>query len=103
MQTKRAYKPKPKKVINAARERINELFKQAELSGSKKYANRYVEIARKISMKNKVKMPSELKKRFCKHCKSYLRHGRNVRVRINEKGTIYTCLECKKQMRFPIH
>ncbi len=96
----RKYKPKPEHIVKTAKERINELFELAESNES--YANRYVSMARKISMKYKVKIPKELKKRFCKHCYKYLRQGKNVRVRRNEKGIVYTCLECNKQMRFPI-
>ena len=98
----RKYKPKPIKIINTAKERINELFKQAQLADSQTLANRYVTLARKISMKYKVRIPSNLKRQFCKHCYKYLRQGKTVRVRRTAKGIIYTCLHCNKQMRFPI-
>ncbi len=98
----RKYKPKPASQLNTARERITELFKQASKTTDKKLANRYVQLARKISMKIKVRIPSELRRKFCKHCYSYLKQGKNVRVRRTEKGIVYTCLECNKQMRFPI-
>ena len=96
----RKYKPKPEKIVNEAKQKIAELFALAE--GNEKMADRYVYLARKISMKNKVRIPSELKRRFCKYCYCYLRQGKNVRVRRNKKGIVYTCLNCKKQMRFPI-
>ena len=88
----RKYKPKPEKIVNEAKQKIAELFALAE--GNEKMADRYVYLARKISMKNKVRIPSELKRRFCKYCYCYLRR--------NKKGIVYTCLNCKKQMRFPI-
>jgi len=84
-----------------ALERIRELFNEAE-SADKEYADKYVGLARKISMRLKVPIPKELKRRFCKHCYSFFRQGGNVRVRRTPKGIVYTCLECEKQMRFPI-
>lgn len=98
----RTYKPRPASVTRTVTERIHKLFQQAQLSESKELSDRYVKLARTLSMKYKVKMPSELKKQFCKHCNVFLRQGKNARVRRNEKGMIYTCLECNKQMRFPI-
>jgi len=98
----RKYKKKSDRIIKIAKERIKILFEEANKTKSKDFANKYVKLARKISMKTKVPISKELKKQFCKHCYSHLKQGENVRVRINEKGIIYTCLECNKQMRFPI-
>jgi ribonuclease P protein subunit RPR2 len=71
---KQPHKRKPAKHREIAMERINELFEQADLrfKKSQELSDRYVELARKIAMKYKVKMPRELKKRFCKHCYKYL-------------------------------
>jgi ribonuclease P protein subunit RPR2 len=100
---KRKYSAKPLNQVKIAKERINELFKQAEEAFDKdeKLADRYVELARKISMKYKVRIPSALKKRFCKHCYCYLVPGKNCRVRTHEGKVVYYCLKCKKYMRFP--
>ena len=88
----------------ASKERIIELFKQAGLifNKSPSLANEYVRKARKLSMKQKIRIPSELKRRFCKHCYKFLKQGKNVRVRRTKKGIVYTCLECEKQTRYPI-
>lgn len=88
-----------------AKERIEILFKEADkiFNENKELANNYVTKARKISMKFKIRIPSKLKKKFCKHCYSYLKPGKNVRVRNNKSKVVYYCLECKKYMRFPIH
>jgi ribonuclease P protein subunit RPR2 len=94
-----ARKPNKKEVKNIAKQRIKELFEEAEKN--KNMANRYVELARKIAMKNRVRIPSELKRRFCKHCYKYLVPGKNLRVRIQNNHIVYSCLECKKFMRFP--
>ena len=103
MKKKRVYKSKPKGQVNIAKERISELFKQAGdvFDEDPKLANRYVELARKISMKIKVKIPASLKRKFCKHCYCYLAPGKNCRVRTHEGKVVYYCQQCKKYMRFP--
>ena len=63
-------------------------------------SNRYVTLARKISMKFKVRIPTELKRRFCKHCYKYLMPGKTVRIRTHKGKVVYNCLNCKKFMRF---
>ena len=84
-----------------ALERIKTLFKEAKEVKDKKLANRYIKLARELSMKYKVKIPSNLKRRFCKHCKHYLVHSVNVRVRTRDGKVVYYCLDCKRYMRFP--
>lgn len=87
-----------------ARERIERLFKEAEKrakQGRIELANRYVELARKISMKYLVRIPKEYKIRFCKKCHSYLLPGKNCRIRLQKHKIVITCLNCKKIMRYP--
>ena len=100
---KRRHKRKPKQQRDIAKDRIIELFSQAELRFKKnpELSDRYIEIARKISMKYKVKIPRELKKRFCKHCYKYLVPGTNSRVRLTKSKLVYYCNSCKKYMRYP--
>ena len=86
-----------------AKERIINMFEKAQ-EVYKEYpslADRYVELARKISMKAQISIPSQLKKKFCKNCKKYLVPGLNCRVRTRNKKLIYYCLNCKNYMRFP--
>jgi ribonuclease P protein subunit RPR2 len=92
---------KTKKQI--ARERISILFKKAEEVFKEDFslANRYVDIARKIAMKAQINFPSNLRKKFCRNCFSYLFPGENCRVRTRNKKLIYYCLSCKNYMRFP--
>src|SRR3989338_6013165 len=84
-----------------ALERINILFEEAEkaFSKNKALANRYVSLARKIAMKVKLKIPLKCKRKFCKHCYSYLRPGINSRVRTNRGKVTISCFECKKFTR----
>lgn len=85
------------------KERIKKLFKEAKKAfrKDKKLANRYVKLARELAMKYRVKLPRELKRKFCKHCYSYLVPGENCRIRTRDNKVIYYCMECKKYMRYP--
>jgi len=87
-----------------AKERIKELFKQADLTfpKNKALANRYITLVRKIAMKVKVRIPLELKRKFCKHCYKYLKPGVNARIRTRDSKVIISCFECKKFTRIPI-
>ena len=87
-----------------AKERINILFEQADkvFKENKSLANRYVTLARKIAMKVKVRIPQELKRKFCKHCYKFLKPGINAKVRTRDGKVIISCLECKKFTRIPI-
>ena len=87
-----------------SKERIKTLFQQAEeiFSKDKSLANRYVTLARKIAMKVRLRVPKELKRKYCKHCYKYLKPGVNARVRTRDGIVIISCFECKKFMRIPI-
>jgi ribonuclease P protein subunit RPR2 len=97
------YKKRSREIIESAKEEILRLFSEAEkaFSYDKKLANRYVDMARRIGMKCKIRIPPELQRRFCKHCYSFLVPGKNLRVRMQKGHVVYYCLECKKFMRFP--
>jgi len=99
----RKHHKKPAKERSIALERIEILFSEAEkaFKDNPKLSNRYVELARKIAMKAKVRIRPELKKRFCKNCFAYLKPGVNCRVRLGGKHLVYYCQNCKKLMRFP--
>ena len=101
----RRNREKPKWQIDIAKERIKILFGLAEneFKENKKYANRYVELARKIGMRYNVKLPKELKRKFCKDCKSYLVPGINSVHRANKKQQALEvlCKNCGNKTRFP--
>ena len=88
-----------------AKQHMESLFKQAKdvFKKNKSLANRYVTLARKVAMKFKLRIPSEYKRQFCKHCYKYLMPGTNCRVRTTEGRIVYYCLECKKYSRFPFY
>lgn len=98
----RRYKKKPSKHLEIAKERIDSLFSQADevFEEDSSLADRYVDLARKIAMKYKVKLKSAHKRKFCKHCYKYLRPGVNARVRTKDGKLVYYCSSCKKYSRF---
>ncbi|MCD6381752.1 MAG: hypothetical protein J7L43_02120 [Candidatus Aenigmarchaeota archaeon] len=89
-----------------AKERIQILFEEAEKAAKKdrfELADRYVELARKIGMRYNVRIPRELKRRFCKYCYTYLYPGKTAEVKIDSKKKVVKvkCLKCGKVMNFP--
>ncbi len=99
---KRIFKIRKDKNKKIAMERIYDLFEEAEKAYKKNHqlANRCIQLARKIQMKYKVRMPAELKRKFCKHCLHFLVPSLNCRVRLQKNHIVYYCLDCKKFTRF---
>ena len=97
------YQKKSEKQKKKAREHIEALFKEAESVFSKDpaMADRYVYLARKIAMKFKIRIPSVLKRRFCKFCYKYVKPGVNLRIRLSKSKVVYYCLECRHLYRLP--
>ena len=90
-----------------ALERISILFKTAIKNFDKEseLAQRYVNLARQIGMRYKVRIPREFRRVVCRHCKGFLLPGKNCTVRIRqerEPHIVFTCLRCKGLMRFPL-
>jgi len=90
------------KLKKEAMQVIINLFNLAKIAfkDDPKLANKYVKLARKNAMKVNLRLPKNLKRKFCKHCYSYLVPGKNSRVRIHKSRVIYYCFNCKKYMRF---
>jgi ribonuclease P protein subunit RPR2 len=92
-------------MASIALERIEKLFRLAEKrfdAGEKELADRYVELARKISMKSEHPIPPDYRKKFCGNCESFLRPGSNCEVRLNSgrQTVVYNCLECGEETRY---
>ena len=101
----RKHGEKKKVQKNIARHRIHYLFSLAEecaLEGKLHLSDRYVALARKISMKYLVPIPAEHARRFCKHCYCYLLPPLTCRVRIHRGMIITYCSTCKKYSRIPL-
>ena len=102
----KAKKRKDKEIQKTiAQNRIEKLFLLAEknaLSDRLDMADRYVEIARNISMRTLVPIPIRYKRTFCKHCYSYFLPHVTCRTRINRGKVIFYCFKCNKYTRFPL-
>lgn len=88
-----------------AKSRINILFELAEqnaLSNRLYLSDKYVKLARKISMRYLVKIPKEHKRKFCKHCYNYLLPFVTGRIRIHRGKVVIYCYNCKKYSRIPL-
>ena len=97
-------KKRPPSVKSLARERIAVLFSEAEkvFHDDPGYSDRYVALARKIAMKERVRIDHEYRRRFCHHCSRYLVPGANMRVRVHHGWVAVTCLGCKKTTRYRV-
>ena len=93
---------KKKQQQDVAKSRMNELFSQADkvFKKSVELANRYVELARKISLKYKVPFTKEQKMQFCKKCNSFLKTGVNSKIRVSQGKVIIHCKNCKNMRKF---
>ena len=90
-----------------ALERIFILFHMAKevFSEEPELAQYYVNLAKKIGMRYKVKLPIELRRMSCKHCKSFIFPGINCRVRLQQRRephVVITCFNCGGFMRIPL-
>ncbi len=76
-----------------ARERVEYLLDLARKTGKK----RYVELAWKIKLRYRVKLPRDLKYSFCRKCRSM-----NLVVRVRRGRISYICPSCGYIRRIPI-
>ncbi len=83
-------------IAGIALERIYRLFELAneEFEEHPDRSKRYVELAIKISERNRSKIPRELKKLFCKKCHSFLKQGKNSKIRVTKNYLNVSCIEC---------
>ncbi|MEM2734381.1 MAG: ribonuclease P [Candidatus Bathyarchaeia archaeon] len=99
--------PSRAKIKEIALNRIERLFDMAikMLHERPDLSQRYVEIARKISMRARVRIPGEKRMLICRHCKRFIFPGVSSRVRLQsrrEPHIVITCLYCGKHMRKPL-
>jgi len=92
-------------VKQIAENRIRVLFERADTVHitNPSLSNRYVDLARRIAMSAKVRLPTKYRRRICKKCNSLLVQGSNCRVRLRQKRephVVVTCLNCGHQTRY---
>ncbi len=88
-----------KKQKGEAMQEIKKLFELAEKKKYESYADRYVQIARKIAMRFNIKLPQELRRKFCHNCYAFLKPGKNCQIRLSKKKISILCLKCGKRTR----
>ncbi|MGZ4912070.1 MAG: ribonuclease P protein component 4 [Halobacteriota archaeon] len=83
-------------------ERIDRLFDLAytEFATSSARSDRYVQHARCLATKYRVKLGKRYKTRFCRRCGAFFVYGINARVRIKDRRTVITCLRCHQFRRY---
>ncbi len=92
------------KTKKIARERIARLFDLAGTAFAEcpQLSDRYIAIARKIAMRQRVRIEREYRRQFCRQCSSFLVPGRTSRVRVRDSRVVVTCLSCGKRRRYPL-
>ena len=94
-------------VATVATERFQILLDQAKKMAltDEKLSRRYVNLARKISSRTKVRIPRESKMYLCKGCGIALLPGRNAKIRLHAHttGIVISCLSCGSVKRYPIN
>ncbi len=102
---RRSYRTTRSEVRTIALERIEILLRLAKevTATDQGLARKYVELARKISTRTKVRIPSAEKRFLCKNCGLPLIPGRNARVRTTKGNprVVITCLSCGAVKRYP--
>ena len=86
-----------------ATKRMKILYNNAVLSArnNPELAQRQALIAKKISMKFKIKMPFEVSSSFCKKCKKFIAPGITSKIRLGSKpkSIRITCSYCNHTYR----
>ena len=87
-----------------AKERIRLLFTRARdaFRDHPERSNRYIALARRIAMRQRVRIDRELRRQFCHHCYAFLVPGRNMRVRVHRGNVVVTCGICNGKMRYRV-
>ena len=90
-----------------ALERVHKLFGLAKevMHENPERAQRYVQIARRIAMRTRTRLPKEYRLLLCRQCKSFILPGVNCRTRIQQRREphlVITCYNCGHHSRIPL-
>jgi len=90
-----------------ALERVRILFRLAEeaFPADSARAQRYVDLARRIAMRTRLRIPRDLRRRVCRRCNAFLVPGATSRTRIRQRREPHvaiTCLKCGATARIPL-
>lgn len=64
-------------------------------------ADTYVAHMRRLAMSQRISLPREIKRSYCKHCYKSFSPGKSCRVRLQGKKLVYYCYSCKNYTRLP--
>lgn len=86
-----------------ALERVTLLFDQAEriFAKNSELADRYVRAAWRLKTRYNLRLPRDIRLKFCRKCLCYWKPGITCRVRVKSKTIIITCLRCGRVKRLP--
>lgn len=89
-------------MLGIATERMDILFSMAkkEFSSNPERSHRYVALARKISKKYNIKIPSKWRRSYCKNCYKFLAPT-NSSVRLVNGEVNIKCHECDYTIKIP--
>ena len=76
------------------------LLGKAARAKKKEDEQKIVKKARMLAMKYRLRLPVQIRRKFCKKCNSLWRIGKTLRIRTSRGKVVYTCLVCKKFRRF---
>lgn len=95
-------KASAKRKKEIADENIAHYFEQAKqrYATAPDLAHRYMAMARKMALRFRVRIPSDLRWRVCNKCCHYLVPAKNARVRVDKGMRIILCKDCKSISRF---
>ena len=63
-------------------------------------AQRYLDLARRISRKLRVRVPRPIRRQYCTYCKSLLVPGKTSRTRLKNGKLVVYCSKCRNYDRF---
>ncbi len=81
-------------------ERLGTLAKRAAAEGKSDRAREYVARAKRIAERQRLSMPKSITRFVCDDCSTWLRPGRDARVRTQDGHVVVTC-DCGAQSRYP--
>lgn len=84
------------------RDELLELAEEAALTERLDDADRYAELAWRLTTRHQLQASDELKQRVCRECKSYLLPGLSARTRLEAGKVSTTCLSCGRVRRVPL-
>lgn len=81
-------------------DRLHELARAAAANDEDERARYYVRLARRVAERNRLTLPKRFRRFTCDSCDSYLRPGKNARIRLQGDHVVVTC-DCGAHARYP--